>query len=348
MTMDRPIRVLVVDDSATARTLLTAILRSDPELRVVGEASNGADAVEQAVRLAPDLITMDVQMPVMDGLEATKEIMTAAPTPILIVSAVGNRAGLDLSFDAMQAGALMVLPKPDSPQSPEFAEQSRQIIEMVKAMSQVKVVRRWGPREAKRRSRRRAVVAPTGLGPLVAIGSSTGGPAALRRILIALPSDFPAPIAIVQHIAKGFVDGLAHWLSGSCTLHVKVAEDGEAVVPRVVYLAPDDRHLGFAADGRVALSDAPAIGGFRPSVTYLLESAAASYGARLTALVLTGMGNDGVAALGDVQRVGGRVIVQDEASSVVFGMAQEAVRAGTVDEVLPLDRIASRLLELVP
>lgn len=348
MNVKQHIRILVVDDSATARQLLIAMLRSDPALDVVGEASNGLEAVEQARRLAPDLITMDVQMPLMDGIEATKEIMIVAPTPILIVSAVGQGASLDLSFDAMQAGALMVLPKPVSPQAPQFEEQRRQLLEMVKAMAQVKVVRRWGPRGAAVTRASRPVGARPDCGPLVAIGASTGGPAALRRILIALPADFPAPVAIVQHIAKGFVAGLASWLSGSCSLHVKVAENGEKVVARTVYVAPEDRHLGFSSDGSVALSDAPAIGGFRPSVSYLFDSAAAAYGSRLIALVLTGMGSDGASAVGAARAAGGVVIAQDEETSVVFGMGQEAVRTGFVNEVLPLDRIPSRLQEMLP
>ncbi|MDQ6829276.1 MAG: chemotaxis-specific protein-glutamate methyltransferase CheB [Gemmatimonadota bacterium] len=345
--MTRAIRILVVDDSATARQLLIAILNSDPALQVVGEASNGVEAVDQATRLAPDLITMDVQMPLMDGIEATKEIMIVAPTPILVVSAAGPGASLDLSFDAMQAGALMVLPKPASPMAPEFEEQRRQLLEMAKGMAQVKVVRRWGPRGPGEQRAARALGMRADTGPLVAIGASTGGPAALRRILIALPADFPAPIAIVQHIAKGFVSGLASWLSGSCSLHVKVADQGEKVVARTVYIAPDDRHLGFAADGSVMLSDAPAIGGFRPSVTHLFAAAASAYGSRVIALLMTGMGSDGAGAVGAVRAAGGVVLVQDEETSVVYGMGQEAVKTGFVNEVISLDRIPPRLLEML-
>ncbi|MEP6689543.1 MAG: chemotaxis-specific protein-glutamate methyltransferase CheB [Gemmatimonadaceae bacterium] len=346
MTAPRQIRVLVVDDSATSRQLLCAILRGDPGIAVIGEASNGAEAVEKALKLGPDLITMDVQMPVMNGIEATKEIMIVAPTPIIIVSAAGNQAGLDHSFDAMQAGALMVLAKPAAPQAPQFAEQSVQLIDMVKAMAHLKVVRRWGPRGVSPSGAVRASTARPGVGPLVAIGTSTGGPAALRRILIALPSEFPAPVAIVQHIANGFVGGLASWLSGSCSLHVKVAEEGERVTPHNVYIGPDDRHFGFTPDGRVSLSDGPPIGGFRPSVSHLFDSAAQVYGGNLTAVVLTGMGSDGVSGLGAARRAGARVLAQDAATSVVFGMANEAVNAGVVHEVLPVDLIAPRLIEL--
>lgn len=349
------IRVLVVDDSATVRKLLVEILESDPEITVVGEASNGAEAVEKAVKLGPDVITMDVNMPVMDGLDATKEIMIAAPTPIVIVSASGNRSAMDLSFNATQAGALMVVSKPQGPDSPRYEEKRSQLIAMVKAMSKVKVVRHWGSAatqaaqtpttgmpafrsgEAKRKK----------LGKLVAIGTSTGGPAALRRILIDLPRDFTAPILVVQHIAKGFVGGLASWLDTGCKLHVRVAENGERALPRTVYLAPDDRHLGVTADGQTVLSEDPPIAGFRPSASYLFSSVARAFGSNAIALILTGMGSDGVFGLRELRASGGRVVAQDEATSVVYGMAQEAVRAGVVENVLPLDQMASQLVGLV-
>jgi two-component system chemotaxis response regulator CheB len=182
---------------------------------------------------------------------------------------------------------------------------------------------------------------------IVLVGASTGGPAALRRILMDLPRDFEAPILIVQHIAHGFVEGLASWLNVGCSLHVKVSEEGEVLQPRTVYLAPDDRHLGLRSDGRALLSDRPAIGGFRPSATFLFETGAEAYGARAIALILTGMGSDGVAGLRPLHDAGARVLAQDERSSVVYGMAQEAVKAGVVDHILPLEMMATKLVELV-
>lgn len=349
----KQIRVLVVDDSPTCRSLLTEILASDPEITVVGQANDGVDAVSKAVKLAPDLITMDVAMPGMDGLEATKEIMISAPTPILVVSASGNRNVMDLSFDATQAGALMVVSKPDNPQSERFEEKRAQLIAMVKAMSQVKVVRRWSGEVKAGRSDSPSTEhlaydgRPKKLGRVVAIGTSTGGPAALRRVLMDLPGTFKAPIVVVQHIAKGFVEGLAGWLTESCRLHVKVASDGETLAKHNVYLAPDDRHLGVTAEGKVRLSDAPPIGGFRPSATFLFETVAQVYGPSAIALVLTGMGSDGVVGLKALHQSGGKVLAQDEVTSVVFGMAQEAVKAGAVHSMLPLDRMASALMELV-
>ena len=343
------IRVVIAEDSLTVRELLVEILESDPEIRVVGQAKNGAEAVELATRLKPDLVTMDVHMPVMDGFEATKEIMVRAPVPIVLVSSSVSREDVELSFDAMRAGALMVVAKPDSPQSAVFDGRREQFLAMVKAMSQVKVVRRWAPRA-------QAVTPPVGRGRapgtaprlrLVAIAASTGGPAALQRILADLPGDFPAPILVVQHIAAGFIAGLAGWLGASCNLRVKVAGHGEPLRERSVFLAPDDRHLGVTADAHAIVADAPPINGFRPSGTYLFASAARAYGPSVAAVILTGMGSDGVEGLKAVKAAGSQVLAQDEATSVVYGMPREAAAAGVVDAVLAIDAVAPRLQELV-
>jgi len=342
------IRVVVAEDSPTARQLLVEILESDPEIRVVGQASHGAEAVELASGLRPDLITMDVNMPVMDGLEATKQIMAKAPTPILIVSSSENGREVEFSLNAMRAGALMVVAKPDDPRSMRFEGRRAELLAMAKAMAGVKVVRRWAPQPA-----RTVGLPPTrpraqgGSIRLVAIAASTGGPAALQRIFTALPRDFTVPILVVQHIATGFVGGLADWLLASCGLLVKVAEPGEPVREGTVFLAPDGRHLGIGKDALVMLSDAPPLKGFRPSGTFLFESAAGAYGASLAALILTGMGSDGVEGLKAVKAAGGLVLAQDEASSVVFGMPREAILAGVADTVLGVDQIAPHLMELV-
>jgi two-component system chemotaxis response regulator CheB len=349
--MTQPIRVLVVDDSPTVRTLIRAVLEADAGIKVVGEAADGAEAVRQAVVLAPDLITMDVVMPQMDGLEATKEIMISAPTAILIVASMENQNAVELSFDATQAGALGVVAKPENPLGAGFEEKREELVAMVKAMAQVKVVRRWGPRPGRLRTRATPALPSRPAMPpedrrIVVIGTSTGGPAALKRILMDLPRDFGAPMLVVQHIARGFVQGLASWLNAGCSLHVKVAEEGEELLPRTVYLAPDDRHLGVRSDWRALISDRPPIGGFRPSATFLFETAAQACRSSCIALILTGMGSDGVAGLKALRAAGGCVLAQDERSSVVYGMAQEAVKAGVVSDVLPLEGMASRLAEL--
>jgi two-component system chemotaxis response regulator CheB len=344
------IRVLVADDSPTARALLVAILSSDPEIEVVGEAQDGVEAVERTQALRPDVVTMDLRMPRLDGFGATKEIMITAPTPIVIITASMLARDVETSMNALKAGALTVLPKPAGPQDPNFEEGARQLLTSIKAMSQVKVVRHWRPTAgpAPAQAEARPAAAPAAVrGRVVALATSTGGPAALHRLLALLPGDFPAPLLAVQHITPGFISGLADWLDKASELRVKVAEDGEPLAPGTVYFAPDDRHLEVAPPATVALARTPPVGGFRPSGTALFESAARVYGAATVAVVLTGMGDDGVEGLRAVRRAGGRVLAQDEKSSVVFGMPAAAAAAGLVDQVLRLEEIAPRLVEFV-
>ncbi len=340
------IRVLVAEDSVTVRELLVQILSSDPEIAVIGEAKNGLEAVELAVQLKPDLITMDVHMPELDGLEATKEIMARAPTPIIVVSASSNQRDVELSLSAMRAGALLMLPKPDDPRSAVFADRQGNLLSMVKALSRVRVVRRWRDRPPPALSTPAPRVAPATRIQVIAIAASTGGPAALERILKDLPGDFPVPILVVQHIAVGFAAGLADWLSASASLRVKIAEDGEQLRPRTVFLAADDRQLSVRSDGQLLVTTEPLVNGLRPSGTHLFESVARAYGPAVVAVILTGMGRDGVDGLRAVKTAGGLVIAQDEDSSVVYGMPREAIAAGVVDLVAPVADIAPRLREL--
>jgi two-component system chemotaxis response regulator CheB len=337
------IRVLVAEDSPTARLLLVEILSSDPDIQVVGQARDGVEAVEMTRTLRPDLVTMDVHMPRLNGLDATREIMTTVPTPIVIVTSSAVAGDVERSMHALRAGALDVVPKPVGPHLPGFAEVAQRLIRTVKALSQVKVVRHW-------RAAQPTIAVPNSRpsrSPIVAIATSTGGPPALEQLLRGLPGDFAAPLLVVQHIAPGFVGGLASWLDAVSDLRVKIAEDGELLRPHRVYLAPDGRHLGVAAAGTVVLAEAAPVGGFRPSGTFLFESAAAAFGAAVVAVILTGMGDDGVAGLKAVRATGGRILAQDEASSIVFGMPGAAVAAGLPDQVLPLDALAPRLVQLV-
>jgi two-component system chemotaxis response regulator CheB len=341
------IRVLIAEDSLTTRLLLMEVLSSDPDIQVVGQAKNGSEAVELTQRLKPDIVTMDIHMPQMDGLAATKEIMITAPTPIVIITGSSLAREIESSVHALRAGALDVIAKPPGPDSPLFEEMTRKLIATVKAMAHVKVVRHWrsGPREGLRHQP--PPETKSACCRVVAIATSTGGPAALHRLLGRLPGDFHAPLLVVQHITPGFSGGLVAWLNTVCDLHVKLAEQGETLQPHTVYLASDGAHLGVSNERVIALSDAPPVGGFRPSGTWLFESVAQAFGPEAVAVILTGMGEDGVAGLRTVRSQGGRVIAQDEKSSVIFGMPGAAIAAGVTHEVLSLDAIAARLVELI-
>jgi two-component system chemotaxis response regulator CheB len=336
------IRVLIAEDSLTTRLLLAEILTSDPEIEVVGQAKDGVEAVALTRSLRPDLVTMDIHMPRMDGLQATKEIMITSPTPIVIITGSSMVGEVEGCMSALRAGALDVVSKPPDPTAPSFDEVSRRLVATIKALAGVKVVRHWRPA-----ARAAPIEAVRRRGPLVAIATSTGGPAALEQLFRGLAGNFPAPILVVQHIAPGFTAGLASWLNSVSDLRVKVAEQGEVLRPGTVYLAPDGQHLGVHEPSRISLSDAPPVGGFRPSGTFLFESVAAMAGCGAVAVILTGMGEDGVAGLRAIRAAGGQVIAQDEKSSVVFGMPGAAVAAGLVDQVLPLAAIAGRLVYLL-
>ncbi|MBY0522032.1 MAG: chemotaxis-specific protein-glutamate methyltransferase CheB [Gemmataceae bacterium] len=341
------IRVLVTEDSATSRALLVEILRGAAGIEVVGEARDGVEAVQLTQKLRPDVVTMDVRMPRLDGLAATKEIMITAPTPVVIVTATRTDQDVALAMNALQAGAVALLEKPMGPLAPGFAQAVQKLVSTVQAMAQVKVVRHHRPREG-------PTVEPTAPlqrraigGRIIAIATSTGGPAALQTVLGQLPADFRVPILVVQHISRDFTPGLVAWLRTVTRLNVKVAERSESLRANVVYLAPDDHHLGVADTARVELSNAPAIGGFRPSANFLFESVARVFGAATVAVILTGMGEDGVDGLRGVHRAGGHVIAQDEKTSVIFGMPRAAILAGLAHQVLPLEAVAARLQELV-
>jgi two-component system chemotaxis response regulator CheB len=339
------IRVVLAEDSETCRQLLTAVLESDGELKIVGHAPDGQSAVALTEALRPDVVVMDAHMPVMDGFVATRQIMLQSPTPIVIVSATMDVASVAASMRALEAGALTLLPKPQGPSAPGFDELARAFVNTVRAMADVKVVRRWngvvahGPRPPELPDPRKRV-------RVIGVGASTGGPAALQHILHDLPERLEVPMLVVQHIAHGFLEGLTTWLQAVTTFRVTVAEQGERPQAGCVYFAPDHCHLAVGRDGSIDLTQRKPVSGFVPSATVLFESLAEAFGASAVGLILTGMGQDGVAGLTALRRVGATVIAQDEETSVVFGMPKAAVEAGVTSSVLPLPLIAARLAQL--
>jgi two-component system, chemotaxis family, protein-glutamate methylesterase/glutaminase len=338
------IRVLVVEDSIVARELLLHVLRQEPGLEVVGVAPDGEAAVAMAERLRPDIVLMDVHMPRLDGLEATRRIMERTPSPIVMVSASMHRNETDLTFASLEAGALAVAEKPRGLDHPDFERNVAQLIQTLKSMAEVKVVRRWprqapAPPQPPRASARRAT--------LVAIGASTGGPKALAEILSGLPADLPATILVVQHIAAGFITGLAQWLAQKTSLSIKLADYGERTRPGTVYLAPEGGQMGVDRAGRIMMGGAVKEDGFCPSASFLFRSVAESCGSTAIGVLLTGMGQDGAAGLLHLRRAGGVTIAQDEASCVVFGMPARAIELDACDHVLPVDGIARTIRALV-
>ena len=344
------IKVLIVEDSSVVRELLTFILSSDPDIQVIGTARDGREAVQAVGELRPDVVTMDIFMPTMDGFEATRIIMETNPTPIVIVSASWDSQEVEKTFRAMEAGALTAIAKPVGVTHPNYQQRANELLKIVKLMSEVKVIKRRpqdrrGPLISGETSA--GIIPPALPNPqVIAIGASTGGPPAIATILSRLPKDFCAPLLIVQHIAVGFVQGFADWLANLARLPVKIAQQGEYLLPGHVYVAPDDRHLGVEGGGRIALSNGELVNGLRPSVSWLFRSVNDVFGKNAIGVLLTGMGKDGAQELKLMKEKGAVTIVQDKESSIVYGMPGEAVNINAAMHILAPVGIAEFLLGL--
>lgn len=340
------IKVLIVDDSKVIQEFLAHLLSSDPDIQVVGLASSGAEAIELARVKKPDVITMDIHMPGMDGYEATRTIMETVPTPIVIVSGSSKSTEIANTFRLLEAGALAVVIRPPGFEHPQFATSRKELIQAVKLMSEVKVVRLF-PRSRKMLSKPLLLVQtfPNDIERIkvIAIGASTGGPMALQIILSRLPESLPVPVLIVQHIAKGFVKGFLEWLSITSGIKLKIAEDGEHIHPGTGYIAPDNFHIGIKQGYIIDLSNQPPENGLKPSVSYLFRTVAQTVGPNAVGVLLTGMGKDGADGLKTMKEKGALTIVQNEESSVVFGMPGEALRIGAADQALSPEKIAEIL-----
>ena len=441
-------RVLVVDDSQHARDLVTQILQTDDQVEVIGQAINSKSVIELVCEERPDIVLIDCHTPGSDGLETTKRIMSECPTPIVILVS-GSDQQSHLTMEALSAGALALIRKPVDHDAAEFDALAAEMINTVKTMGEVKVVRRrrtkeqrereqWGrdaqakdaqsASESQRASNTQCAsksevtendnaenTRPTNRSAentfrenrnsenrpttnqlsnhqhsnnhltgnqdndqlrvcarnsdstdsyikkfffdnddddrmhceVIAIAASTGGPGALQSVIGGLPADLSIPVLIVQHIASGFAAGFVQWLNDTSELSVKVAEQGEEIVGGTIYVAPDDLHLTINARQKIQLSDGPKVCGFRPSANTLFSSIAEVFGASAIAVILSGMGEDGVLGLRSVNEKGGRIIAQDESTSVVYGMPGEAVAANIVDFELPIHKIAPMLVKMI-
>jgi len=347
-----PKRVLIVDDSVTVREYLRHVIDADEGLEVIGMAKDGLEAVSMVHMHKPDIVTMDIHMPTMNGLEATRRIMEECPAPIVIVTSSWDRDQARNTFRAMEAGALAALEKPPGPGHPKSAAMVAKLIETLKTMAEVRVVRRY----RRLREQQGPAVEPEVRVPiaparsrieLVAIGASTGGPPAIRALLSGLEATFPAPILIVQHITPGFLQAMVDWLNGECDLTVVVPKNGEMTRQGHVYFAPEGLHMAVNRSGSIVLSDLPAENGLKPSVSHLFRSVAAAYGPRAVGLLLTGMGKDGAMELKVMRDHGAVTVAQNKESCVVYGMPAEAVKLGAAEHVLSPEEMAAFLRAVV-
>ncbi len=348
------IRVLLVEDSPIALTVLKRILDSSPEIEIVGTASTGVEALALIPTAQPDVLCTDFFMPEMDGLQLTSQVMANCPLPILVISASVQEEDTHRIFRLLEAGAVDILPKPRVGLDLEDLQLRQALIDKVKILSGVRVFKkRSRPALPKRSSRLTAAPASVATSvvrrnpKIVAVGASTGGPIALQELFSPLPADFPLPIVCVQHISLGFLQGLIDWLSATCALPIKIAQDGERPAPGHIYFPPERQHLEIDSRGRLTYSLLPPVDGHRPSVTATFSAVAQFYGRRSVGILLTGMGRDGADGLKKIAEAGGLTIAQDEATSVVFGMPKEAIASGAAQHILPIQKIAPTLLKAV-
>ncbi len=341
----KPIRVMIVEDSPVAREHLRRIISADPRFEVAAVAASGEEALESINRIAPDIISMDIRLPGMQGFETTRRIMGVRPTPIVVVSGLGSEE-VSLTMQAFKAGALSVVEKPVAATHQDYEVMASRLCTQLAIMSEVKVVRQR-PVPPEVGAHPVAHPAPA-LSPyrVLGVATSTGGPNALMQLLSSLGRDFPLPVAVVQHMIPAFLDGFASWLNSVSPLPVEVVAGTVRMVEGRVYLAPRERHL--KVDGGFATAhDGPAVGSHRPAGDVLFSSMARSVGAAGIGVLLTGMGEDGAMGLRDLRAAGGFTVAEDESSAVVYSMPAAAVRLGAVCESLPLTGIAGRLWEVV-
>lgn len=336
------IRVLIVDDSGLVRDMIRSILSSEPDIIVVGEAVDGAEAVARVAEFRPDIVTMDIEMPVLGGLDAIERIIAEHPVPILVVTAL---TGVRTAFAAVSKGALDVIEKPDV-----TLENARNLVNKIRLLAKVDVsthLLAMGRRTETTDGRASAAQKGLSRGGIVAMAASTGGPQAIHNILSHLPAQFPVPIVITQHIAEGFTKGMVDWLNAGTPLTVRVAGNGDRLVAGNVYVNPAEHSMRITEQGMIILGEREARQVYHPSCNTLLSSVAAAYRERAVGLIMSGMGDDGVVGMQAIRTAGGATLAQDSKSSVIFGMNRLAVERGCIDRVLPLTAIPQELMQRV-
>lgn len=354
-----PIKVLVVDDSAFMRKMLSEIINSDPDLHVVGTARNGQDALQKIKEMDPDVVTMDIEMPEMNGLKALENIMQTNPLPIIMLSSL-TKVGAEQTLQALQYGAVDFIAKPSGQISLDIDKLTDEIIRKIKiAAGTKKKLEKFNIINSitlpfNRPAIEKGPVSLKQLNKLIVIGTSTGGPKALNQVIPKFPSNLDAGILIVQHMPAGFTKSLAERLNSISNVRVKEAEDGETIHPGCAYIAPGDYHLKVLSHKNanaqnlvVKLDQTSPRGGHRPSVDEMLISVAEQFWGQIVAVIMTGMGNDGTQGLQYIKAKGGKVIAEHQSSCVVYGMPKSAIESGNVNKIAPLNEITEEVLKML-
>jgi two-component system, chemotaxis family, protein-glutamate methylesterase/glutaminase len=356
--MPDQIRVLVVDDSSLVRKIITDILESDPLIKVIGTAENGEAAITMANRLDPDVITMDIEMPVLDGLSALRRIIATNPKPVIMMS-VFTQHGAEETFKALEYGAVDFIPKPSSMLSLSVNEIGDQLRSKVRSVYRSRVgsaalaQRRpagEGAAEKEARTPARTFERDSTSQRIVGIGTSTGGPAALMQVFTHLPQNFPSSILVVQHMPEGFTKAFAERLDMMSRIHVKEAEDKDSILPGCGYVAPGNFHISIEEKNnrrRIRVFKGEKVSGHRPSIDVLFNSMAETTGRNTVAVIMTGMGKDGADGIVRIKNAGGRTIAQNEETSIVYGMNRVAVEKGGILDIVPLSEIPKKIVEYI-
>ena len=343
------IKVLITEDSRTVGEFIKIILNSDSEIHVVGWAKNGQECIEQAKVLKPDVITMDIHMPVMDGLQATKYIMENMPTSILVVSSL-VKTDLNISFNALKTGALDIIEKPRMKEGISVDKIGEELVQRVKIVARIHPFKRLNNHQdvntGKRKERQIFISANKDRDRegILIVGASTGGPPVLNHVLKKIPPEFSLPIIITQHISSGFLDGLIEWLQKDCCLKIKKGKNYEDIRKGMVYFAPDNYHLGVTNDRKILLNGSPPISGHRPSIDFLMESVASVYKNQCIGLILTGMGRDGAKGMKAIRKSGGFTMSQNEESCAIFGMPKAAIENGAAMKTCSVEQIPDEII----